>query len=82
MEKAVIDRFEGEWAVLLVGDIGRVVNVPRLSVPGKAREGDWLHVEVEGDELISAVLDKEETRRVRKRIEEKLRRLRRGEHLK
>ncbi|HEX9988191.1 MAG TPA: DUF3006 domain-containing protein [Chloroflexia bacterium] len=82
MEKAVIDRIEESWAVLLVGESGRVVNAPRSSLPRRAREGQWLLVELEGDEVISAVVDREETERARKRIEGKLERLRRGEHQK
>jgi hypothetical protein len=82
MQKAVIDRFEGGWAVLLVGESGRVVNAPRASLPRRAREGQWLLVELDGDEVVSAVVDWEETERARKRIEEKLERLRKGEHLK
>lgn len=80
-EKAVIDRFEDGWAVLLVGDAERQLSVPRKVMPRGAREGDWLRVETEGDRLVSARMDKEETARAQKRISEKLERLRRGEHL-
>lgn len=79
--KAVIDRFEDGWAVLLVGDDERRLNVPRKAMPRGAREGHWLLVEVEGDSLVSAVIDKEETARARQRVLEKLEKLRRGEHL-
>lgn len=81
-EKAAIDRFEGEWAVLLLGTKGTVINVRRDVLPRRAREGQWLHVEFEDDEIVSARIDLEETRRVRKRIEAKLDKLRRGEHRK
>jgi hypothetical protein len=81
-EKAAIDRFEGEWAVLLLGTAGRVLNVRRDILPRRAREGQWLQVEFEDDEVVSARLDFEETRRVRQRIEAKLDKLRRGEHRK
>jgi hypothetical protein len=80
-EKAVIDRFEEGWAVLLVGDEQRKFDVPRKCLPRGAREGHWLQVEFEGDHLLNAVIDKEETARARQRIMEKLGRLRRGEHL-
>ena len=80
-EKAVIDRFEDGWAVLLVGDDERKVNVPKKALPRGAREGHWLQVELEGEKLISAAIDKEETARARQRVLEKLERLRRGEHL-
>jgi hypothetical protein len=80
-EKAVIDRFEDDWAVLLVGKDERRVNVPRKQLPRGAREGHWLKVEFEDDGSVSAVIDHEETARTRERIQEKLARLRRGEHL-
>jgi hypothetical protein len=81
-EKAAIDRFEGEWAVLLLGSEGTVINVRRDILPRRAREGQWLLIEFEDDEIVSAKLDLAETTRVRKRIEAKLDRLRRGEHRK
>lgn len=81
MEKAAIDRFEGDWAVLLVGDNGRVINTHRASLPQEAREGQWLRIELEDDQVVSAIVDRSETRRVRKRITQKLERLRRGRHI-
>jgi len=80
-EKAVVDRFEEGFAVLLVGDTQRLVNVPRKSLPKKAKEGSWLQVEFKGDQAVSIVLDRAETARAKQRIMEKLERLRRGEQL-
>ena len=80
MEHAAIDRFEGEWAVLLVGPEGRVVNVPRAQLPKRAHAGQWLRVTLQGDAIVAAELDRAETQRRRKRILEKLERLRRGEY--
>ncbi len=80
-EKAVIDRFEDDWAVLLVGEQELRVNVPRKALPRGAREGHWLQVELEGDRLISVTIDREETAKAKQRIMEKLERLKRGEHL-
>ena len=80
-QQAVIDRFEGEWAVLLVGEEERRLNVPRKNLPRGAREGQWLQVELEGDQLLSASIDREATDQARQRVMEKLERLRRGEHL-
>ena len=81
MEKAVIDRFEEGQAVLLVGEQERKLVVPRKSLPKGAKEGQWLKVELDGERLVSAAIDQEETARARQRIAEKLERLRRGEHL-
>lgn len=80
-EKAVIDRFEDGWAVLLVGEEERRLSVPRKQLPRGVREGHWLQVELEGDTLLSATIDQEGTAQARKRIAEKLARLRRGDHL-
>ncbi len=82
MEHAVIDRFEGKMAVLLVGDEQRQVDVPKARLPRRAREGHHLQVELKGDQVIQVQIDQEATERARKRIDEKLNRLRRGEHLK
>ena len=81
MTKAVIDRFEGNKAVLSIGDENRQMVVLRKSLPKGVREGVWLQVEVEGDQIISAVIDEEETARMKERIAEKLERLRKGDHL-
>jgi hypothetical protein len=78
--KAVIDRFEEDIAVLIVGEDR--LNVPRASLPPGVKEGQWLQIELEGKRFISAVMDDEETTRVKKRIAEKRARLKRGDHLK
>jgi hypothetical protein len=82
MMKAVIDRFEGQFGVLIVGEGEQRMNVLKKLLPKKSKEGDWLQVEIQNGEVISAVIDKEETANVKQRIAEKLARLRRGEHLK
>ncbi len=82
MMKAVIDRFEGKYAVLLLGEGERKLNVLRNLLPKQAKEGSWLQVEVENESILSAVLDEAETKNAKQRIAEKLERLRRGDHLK
>ncbi len=82
MMKAVIDRFEGKQAVLILGEGERQLNVPRNLLPKEAKEGSWLQVEIENETLLSAVLDQAETVNAQQRIAEKLERLRRGDHLK
>ena len=64
--KAVIDRFEGEYAVVLFGDDEMKVDIPRTLLPANAKEGSWLKVTFETDhdttrerkERISGFLDK------------------------
>jgi hypothetical protein len=76
VKKATIDRFEGKMAVLLVDE--KPLNVLRSALPAGAKEGDWLEVELDGTRLVSAKVDSEEKEQMKKRIEEKLARLRRG----
>ena len=45
--KAVIDRFEGDKAVLLVGEEEDRLIIPRVSLPSGAMEGMWLQAYVE-----------------------------------
>jgi hypothetical protein len=78
--KAVIDRFEGDKAVLLVGEEEDKLIVPRASLPTGVKEGHWLQVDVEDDRVLSATIDEIETKNRAKMIEEKLARLRRGDH--
>jgi hypothetical protein len=46
MQSAVIDRFEGDMAVLLLGEIREHLDVPRSLLPSGAREGSWLRAEI------------------------------------
>ena len=64
--KAVIDRFEGDYAVVLVGDEEIKIDVPKQLLPKGAKEGSWLKLNFELDpegtekqkEKISKLLDK------------------------
>ena len=80
-ETAVIDRFEGAIAVLLVVNDQRVVDVPRDRLPPDVEAGQWLQVQFDGDALIQASVDADATEAARQRINDKLARLRRGDHL-
>lgn len=66
--KAVIDRFEGDFAVVLFGDEEIKADIPRKLLPKGAREGSWLRVHFE--------LDPEGEKRQREKIEGLLNRLR------
>ena len=48
--KAVVDRFEGEYAILLFGDDEIKVDFPKKLLPKGAREGSWLKVIFELDQ--------------------------------
>ena len=77
MEKAVVDRFEGKFAVLLVGDDERKLNIPRAQLAKAVKEGDWLKVEIANGNLVRAELDMEETQKRKERILGMMEKLRR-----
>lgn len=75
--KAVIDRIvDGQHAVLLVGDDEREIVIPIHLLPNGAREGDWVKVAFDGDDIKSIEIDQAETERVRERVRSKLDQLR------
>ena len=65
--KAVIDRFEGDYAVVLFGDEEIIVDVPKKLLPEGSKEGSWLKMNFE--------LDIEETKARKDRIQSKLEKL-------
>ena len=76
-QKAVIDRVEeGAWAVLLVGrkEIEKIVHVDHL--PVEARAGTWLKVRIEDDAVRDIMVDAEETKVAKARVNSKLEMLR------
>lgn len=77
MEKAVIDRIvDGKTAVILIGEDERQHHYPASKLPEGAGEGTWLRVRVESGKIVSIVVDQEETDTVRRRIQDKLDKLR------
>jgi hypothetical protein len=66
--KAVIDRFEDDNAILIVGKNEAVYVVATASLPHGAVEGLWLMVEVEDNRVINAIIDEEETTKVKERL--------------
>lgn len=47
--KAVIDRFEEDYAVVLVGNDEVKVDIPKKLLPKGAQEGSWLTISMELD---------------------------------
>jgi exoribonuclease R len=47
--KYIIDRFEGNFAVVELKN-KRLVNIPREAIPEKAKEGDVVRVEIDESE--------------------------------
>lgn len=77
MEKAVIDRIvDGKTAVILVGEDERQHHYQADKLPKGAQEGTWLRVRVEDGEIVVIEVDQEETDMVRRRLQEKMDKLR------
>lgn len=49
MISAYLDRFEEGWAVLLLGDEMKKMNVPRAYLPQGVQEGDYLTIDIRYD---------------------------------
>ena len=83
IQSAVIDRYEGDFAVVFFSDDPETpVDIARHHLPRrKPKEGTYLKIERRGDEIIQITVDREATKAARQRIQEKLARLRRGDHL-
>jgi hypothetical protein len=82
MIKAVIDRFEAEYAILIVVETDQRLNLLRTRLPKRAKEGTWLQLENLDDQITTITLDPQSTALARQRIADKLTALRRGDHLK
>ncbi len=73
---AVVDRLEGENAILLVGDEQDRLIVPINDLPAGTKEGNWLQVEYADDRILSATLDLAATEAAKKSIADKMAKLR------
>ena len=80
MMKAVIDRFEGDYAILIVGDDEQHLNIPRKQLPKGTKEGSWLQLDIVSGQPRNITLDDQATETARQRIAEKLARLRKGDY--
>lgn len=62
MISAYLDRFEGNLAVLLLGEEEKKVNFPKSFLPEEAGEGDYLKIEISRDEEKTAEAEAEALR--------------------
>ncbi len=67
--KAIIDRFESSYAVVLVGEKETELQLPRELLPQGAKEGSCLNIDIS--------LDQAEEKQRRERIAAKLQKLKR-----
>jgi hypothetical protein len=80
--KGVIDRLEGDPAMIDISDEAERHNVPRTLLLQGTKEGDQWRLEVKDVKIIQAQLDTVATKTIQKCIDEKLARLGRSDHLK
>jgi hypothetical protein len=66
--KATIDRFEEDKAILVVGENKDDHIVPHTTLPHSVIAGLWLLVDVEDNRVINAIIDEEETTKVKERL--------------
>ena len=59
MISAYLDRFEGNLAVLLIGDEEKKVNFPKEFLPAEVEEGEYLKLEISRDEEKTAEAEAE-----------------------
>ena len=59
MISAYLDRFEGNLAVLLIGDEEKKVNFPKEFLPSEVEEGEYLKLEISRDEAKTAEAEAE-----------------------
>ena len=79
--KAILHRYEHALAILILGDTDQRLKVSAQLIPMQAKAGDWLEVEIQNDQLLSAFLNDSETGIAAQRIADKLAHRRRGDHL-
>lgn len=76
--KAVIENITKNSVVLLVGKKEEEIHIPKEQIPRSInyKVGDWLDIRLEGESIEVIKVDSEETDKVRRRIQEKMERLR------
>ena len=74
MKKMQIDRFEGEFAVLVDDDM-KTMDIPKVFFSREACEGDIFEIEFEGNTPISAKFLAEETEAAKARVRSLMERL-------
>lgn len=70
MISAVIDRFEGDKAVLLLGDEEKQVNFPAKFLPEEVTEGDYIKIDIAYDEEATKAAE-EEAEALLKKLEDR-----------
>jgi hypothetical protein len=75
-KKAVIDRFEGNLAVIVLETNDKQMIYLKNNLPIGVKEGDWLLIEIQGDEIIKINIDIQAKENAKRRITRKMEKLR------
>lgn len=76
MYSAYLDRFtDNKQALILVESLQKEFHVPTSALPTGSNEGSWLHVDIQGDTVISLQLDEKKTNDMKRDIQNRLQRL-------
>jgi hypothetical protein len=78
MEAACIDRFEGEYAIVILIDKNKEFIVKKSILPKGTSEGDWLYVTVEKDLIIKMEINPKGKEYIKQRIQKKMDELRKS----
>lgn len=69
-KKGIIDRFEGEWAIVEMDD-GEFLDIPVETLPPEAEEGNVIYIDSDGKVIVSI----QETYQRRKKIQDLMNKL-------
>jgi hypothetical protein len=75
-KKAVIDRFEGNLAVIVFEKNEKRMIYLKNNLPKGAKEGDWLLIEIQDDKIIKIDIDFQLKEDAKRRITGKMEKLR------
>lgn len=82
MRSAVVDRVETEQAVVIFEGEREPIHIPLAALTEGVREGDYLLIEMQDGEVVRTEIDADGKAEAERRIQAKLERLRKGDHLK
>lgn len=81
MQLVIIDRYEGEYAVLIDVYNHQIYNLVKTALPDSAQIGDYLNLSFDSANQPQLIPAPEQQQAAEQRIAAKLERLRRGDHL-
>jgi len=80
MTEAMIDRFsDNAQAVILAETIGKEFVVHQSKLPKGAKPGDYLQINISGEDLVAIVLDEAKTNKRKKQVSSKFAQLKQRE---